>query len=375
MQRAFRTPLAVAASVTLGYVLWTGWYVHHHPVRTLAYVSPFFQSRHGRSEPIARIPPTAGNTYGYDGQFYYFIAADPFGARPYLDNAAYRYSRPVYPLAAKAVALDRESALPWSLLLLGIAGAAIGTWALASLALRRGVSAWWGAVLGVYPGLFQGVSHDLVEPLAYGILSLGLVAWFRERPRLWAASACFAVAGATRETTLIFPVVIALWLAARERRLREGAAMLGVSLAPYVAIKIALLAWLGSFGQELERNIEPAPFLGLAHQWPWSDYIVQQILAVVVPALLAVGVVWWATRRVTLELVLLAANVLVLVVLLPGTSYVNYLASGRIATGVVVSFILGLPSVLAAARVAQAWLPIALWLMPWYSVLPEAVRR
>jgi hypothetical protein len=65
----------------------------------------------------------------------------------------------------------------------------------------------------------------------------------------------------------------------------------------------------------------------------------------------------------------------VLVVLLPGTSYVNYLASGRIATGVVVAFVLCLPAVVSAGRVAQAWLPIALWLTPWYSVLPEAVRR
>lgn len=375
MQRAFRTPLAVAAAVTVGYLLWAGWYMHHHPVRTLAYVSSFFQGRSGGSRAIARIPPTAGDTFGYDGQFYYYIAADPTGARPYLDNAGYRYSRPVYPLVAKVVALDRESALPWALLLVGIAGAASGTWALATLCVRRGVSAWWGAALGAYPGLFQGVSHDLVEPLAYGIVALGLVAWLRERSHLWAAAACFGIAGATRETTLLFPVVIGLWLAVRDRRAREGMTMLGVSLVPYVAIKLALLAWLGSFGQELERNVEPVPFLGLAHQWPWSDYTVQQALAVVVPGLLAVGVVWWATRRVTLELCLLAANVLVLVVLLPGTSYVNYLASGRITTGVVVAFVLCVPTLVASDRVAHAWLPIALWLMPWYSVLPEAVRR
>ena len=33
MRRPFRTPLAVAAAVTLGYAAWAGWYVHHHPVR------------------------------------------------------------------------------------------------------------------------------------------------------------------------------------------------------------------------------------------------------------------------------------------------------------------------------------------------------
>jgi hypothetical protein len=375
MRRAFRTPLAVAAAVTLGYASWAAWYVHHHPVRTLAYVSAYFQGRDGGSAAIARITPTAGSTFGYDGQFYYYIAADPFGARPYLDNAAYRYSRPGYPLAVKAVALGQESALPWALLLVGIAGAAIGTFALAGFVARRGVSAWYGTLLGVYPGLFQGVSHDLVEPLAYGIVAAGLLAWFRERPRLLVAAACFGLAGATRETTLLFPITIAAWLVLRDRRGRDAASMLAVSLGPYLAVKIALAAWLGSWGQTMSRNLELAPFRGLTQQWPWSDYTVQQVLAVVLPGLVALVVASWATRRVTLELCLLVANVLVLVVLLPGTSYVNYLASGRIATGVVVAFVLCLPAILKSGRVAQAWLPVALWLMPWYSVLPEAVRR
>jgi hypothetical protein len=375
MQRALLAPLAVAGVVLLGYAAWAGWYAKHHPVRTLAYVSPFFQARDGGSAAIGRIQPTAGGTFGYDGQFYYYIAADPFGARPYLDNPAYRYSRPVYPFAAKAAALGRESALPDALLLVGIVSAALGTLALAAIAARRGASAWYGALFGVYPGLFEGVSHDLVEPLGYGLVALGLLGWFRERPRLYAAAACFGLAGATRETTLIFPVVIAAWLVLRDRRVRDGAAMLAISLAPYVAVKVALAIWLGSLGQAWERNIEPVPFLGLIHQWPWNDYSVQQVLAVVVPGLLACAVAWWATRRVTLELCLLAANVLVLVVLLPATSYINYLASGRIATGVVLSFVLCVPAILSAGRVAQTWLPVALWLMPWYTVLPEAVRR
>jgi hypothetical protein len=375
MQRAFLTPLAVAGVVMLGYVVWAGWYANHHPVRALAYVSPFFQARHGGSKAIARIQPTAGNTFGYDGQFYYYIAADPFGARPYLDNASYRYSRPGYPLVTRAAALGRESALPDALLFVGIASVAFGTFALATFAARRGVSAWYGALIGAYPGLFEGVSHDLVEPLAYGIVALGLLAWFRERPRLLPAALCFGFAGVTRETTLLFPVVIAAWLVLRDRRGREGATMLAVSVAPYVALKIALEVWLGSWGQTMSRNVELVPFRGLADQWPWSDYTVQQILAVVAPGLLALALAWWATRRVTLELCLLAANVLVLVVLLPATSYVNYLASGRITAGVVVAFVLCLPAILSAGRVAQAWLAVALWLAPWYTVLPEAVRR
>lgn len=374
MRAKIATPLAVAISVALGYVLWAGWYVHHHPVSTLAHVSPFFQGRPGASAAIARLKPT-GADVGYDGQFFTFIATDPIGARPYLDNAAYRYSRPGYPLAARVLALGREGWVPWTLLFLGIAGVFAATLALATLLVRSSVSPWYGALVGVYPGLFLGVSYDTAEPLAYGLLGLGLLAWYARSPRVLGAALLFGLAGVTRETTLLFPVTLALWLVFRERRYRAARVLLGVALTPYVAVKIALAAWLGSWGEANAAKLEPLPFLGLVHQWPWSDYQVQQILAVVLPALLAPVLVWLALRKLTPELWVLIVNVVVLVLLLPKPSYVNYLAAGRIATGVIVAFLLCLPALLRSERVAQAWLPIALWLLPWYTVLPEAVRR
>jgi hypothetical protein len=42
---------------------------------------------------------------------------------------------------------------------------------------------------------------------------------------------------------------------------------------------------------------------------------------------------------------------------------------------VIVAFLLCVPAMLQSGRVAQVWLPIVLWLLPWYTVLPEAVRR
>ncbi len=36
-------------------------------------------------------------TWGYDGQFYYQIAVNPFGAAEFMDNAPFRYQRIVYP--------------------------------------------------------------------------------------------------------------------------------------------------------------------------------------------------------------------------------------------------------------------------------------
>jgi len=372
VRRLLDSPLGAALAVTLCYLLWAGWYVHHHPVRSLAYVSPYFQGRHAGSPAIDRISPTAGGTVGYDGQFFDFIATDPLGARPYLDNPAYRYGRPLYPLAARAVALGNQSAIPWALLLLGIVAIGAGTYALARLLARLGSPPWYGALVGAYPGLFLGVSHDLSEPLAYAFVALALLT---RRRSLIGAAGLFALAGLTRETTLIFPVVIALWLAIAERRRRDGAALAVIGVGPYVVLKLGLLAWLHSLGTPAQARLEPVPLLGLLRQWPWNDYAVQQLLAVVVPGLLAVAVVWWSTRRLSLELCLLAVNVIVLVLLLPKPTYVNYLASGRVATGVIVAFLLCIPALIREGRVAQVWLPVVLWLLPWYSVLPEAVRR
>jgi hypothetical protein len=122
-------------AVALAYVLWALCFAHYHPVSSLAHVSSFFQGRPGGSAAIARLAPTAGDTVGYDGQFYEYIATDPLGARAYRDNPAYRYSRPVYPLAARALAGGQEHLLPWTLLLLGIAGVFATTLAVAGPAL------------------------------------------------------------------------------------------------------------------------------------------------------------------------------------------------------------------------------------------------
>ena len=99
-----------------------------------------------------------------------------------------------------------------------------------------------------------------------------------------------------------------------------------LALAPYILIKVGLAVWLGSWGYARATQLTHVPFLGLRCQWPWDASHVQQILAVVAPALVAVFVVWHATRRASAELWFLIMNVLVLVVFLPSPSYVGYLA-------------------------------------------------
>jgi hypothetical protein len=365
----------VAIAVACFHVGWATWYVDHHPVVSLAHVGLQFTRKSHDSPQISHLPGNLNDYLGYDGQFYLYIALDPIRARRYLDDPAYRYSRPVYPLAARALALGRGGAVPWTLLLLGIGGVVSATYAVAKLFERQRTRVWYAAILGVYPGLLVAVSWDLAEAMAYGLVALGLLAYGRDGRRMLVAGALFGVAGATRETTLLFPLALAIWLAWRTPRWRDAVALLAVSFAPYVAVKIGIGLWLHSAGAARATRFEPLPFLGLIRQWPWSDLHVQQMLTVVLPALLAVLVAWRALRALTPELLALVLNVLVLVVFLPQPSYADYLASGRIATGVLLAFMLCLPRVLAEGREGEAWPLFVLWLMPLYEFLPAVLHR
>src|SRR5690349_2063764 len=110
-------PVAVALAIACFYVGWSTWYVAHHPVVSLAHVSPTFSRQSHESATISHLQASPTGGTGYDGQFYLYIALDPLHARGYLDVPAYRYARPLYPLAARALALGRKGAVPWTLLL------------------------------------------------------------------------------------------------------------------------------------------------------------------------------------------------------------------------------------------------------------------
>ena len=370
--RFVRTPIGVATVVLSAYVGWAAWFAAHHDLVDLARVGEQFQGR--ASGESAEIDALAGDTVdgsGYDGQFFLFIALDPGGAEGYIDEPAYRFSRILYPTLARALALGRADLIPFALLLVNLLAVGAGTLALALVLRDRGLSPWYAALFGFYPGLFYAVSRDLAEPAAYALAALGLLAVGRRRLPL--AVALFALAGLTRETTLLFPLSLAVWSVVARRRFRDGA-MLAAAVVPYLALRAGLWVWLGSPGNARAQGLELVPFGGLAGQWPWSTLTLEQLYAVVAPALIAsaLAIVAHVPGKV---LAMLGANVLVLVVLLPEPSYADYDASGRITIGVVLAFLIALPAVVAAGRLAQAWIVALFWFAPWYSLFPTAFER
>jgi hypothetical protein len=379
---ALDRPLAVLAFVAIVWGIWAAAVISRGDVDDLPRVGiTFLDQGAGSSAEIDALRPNATRRFGYDGQFFLFIALDPTGARPYIDEPPYRYARIVYPLLARATALGRPGGVTWTLFGLGLLAVGAGTYLLARFLAARGASPWYALLFGLTPGLQIAVNRDLAEPLAYAFVAGAMVAFGASRSRLVLTGVLFGLAGVTRETTLLFPLALALCLClgwgttARRRDLRGAAVLAALALAPYAVLRGGLWLWLGNLETEREPRLEVIPFRGILEDWPLDRVELEQLYAVVAPSLLALAAIALTASWRTPVFVALLANVLGLVVFLPGASYADIVASSRIALGVVVAFVACLPLVARPDRVLVAAVPAVLWFAPWYSLFPTAFGR
>jgi hypothetical protein len=373
-------PALVALTALLVYAAWVGW-AHHigHDWQDWATIGRRFVSASEASPAIVRDAPHAQSEIGYDGQFFLYIARDPAGAVPYLDNASYRYGRIVYPLAARGLALGRQEAIPLALVVLNLLAVAVGTWAIAAWLRRERFPEWFALLYAAYPGVFFGVWRDLSEPLAYSLTAVALLAFDGDRPRRLALSASlFAVAILTREGAAVFALVWAMTLVAQGRRLRATVFATG-ALLPYLLYRFVFLgSWLGSAGIPEKLRPTPVPFGGIGHYFPWGGVELQTVYAVLLPGTLCAALAVTALVRGARAPAVwaLLANALLFVVFLSAAAFEDYSSAGRISTGVVLAFLLSLPAltrVFPATR-AWMWLPMMAWFAPWYVLLPVALE-
>jgi hypothetical protein len=240
-------------------------------------------------------------TQGYDGQFVYYIARNPAPkiVASQLDVPAYRYQRILMPLLGRIISLGSNSALPWVLALIGILAQAAGTWAVAELLARWGVSRWYALVYGLWVGFALAVRLDLPEPLAYGLVAGALLAGERKYSRLsWIL---FGLALFAKEVTLIF-LAAAVLSALIKRDWREVAGLLGVGLLPYLIFQGWLWATFGqpgiSSGGAMATGFEVIPFMGLLRIGVLSPLYLLAMLLVFGPAVVLPSI-WgaWASIK------------------------------------------------------------------------------
>jgi hypothetical protein len=381
------SPWIPAVAVLLGY----GWWLliafrSGHEARDFIVIGPPFV-RQAHTSTVIKLDPHyhyLPGTTGYDGQFAYFIALDPVHARDYLDTNSpgsagpdYRYTRILYPMLARAIALGQANAIPYTLIAINWLAVALGTLAVAAWLRRKRVSPWFSLLYGLYPGIFVTLQRDLNEALAYALVALAVYLYdLRSSRALLAAALSFALASLARETTLVFPFVYALSALAESRSTQRSTrkwillAFVTLSFGPFVVWKGFLWHWLGSIGRTGGVYPQPVPFRGLLSYWPWGSDGFEQFVAIVVPAMLCLGLCCWALKRRLFrpELWALLLNILLFVVFLNTKSYVEYYASGRIAIGVVLGALYCLPLFHCLARRIRWWIWVCALL--WLSLLP-----
>jgi hypothetical protein len=176
----------------------------------------------------------AQHSSGYDGQFYYRIACDPFSTQPvaagvHFDYPVYRLQRIGYPLLVWMLSLGNRAPVPWMMIIVNLAALA-GISAAAVIATRDFlIPAWSCLALALYPGFLLSASRDLVEPLEVLLMMIALI--LLQRQRLVLAACVLALAALTKETSLLFALGALLTAIATTPRRR----MNFVLLAPFAA--------------------------------------------------------------------------------------------------------------------------------------------
>lgn len=208
-------------------------------------ISRFVVAGHSFTDPAStgRCLSVDLQSAGYDGQFFYRLAVNPFSTAPRVagvrfDYPVYRHQRLLYPLLASALSLGRPCAVIWVLVLLNIA-AVVTIGVLATVLVRdAGVGFLWGVVPALAPVFLLSVARDLAEPVMLAFLLGGFLAILRDR---WSTGVVLlTLATLTKETALVgiaAAFLTVMWRSLRDRRLVRLALALLVPPAVFLAWK------------------------------------------------------------------------------------------------------------------------------------------
>jgi hypothetical protein len=150
---------------------------------------------------------------GYDGQYYYRLARDPFtGQRTAfgvtLDRPAYRQQRILYPMLVRFASMGRVGVIPFAMVAVNFAALCLMGWLGGLLARDLGRHALWGAVFPLYIGFVTTLSRDLTEIVECTLLVAAALAL--RRSRFPAAALLLSAAVLSKEPALLAPAAVGL---------------------------------------------------------------------------------------------------------------------------------------------------------------------
>jgi hypothetical protein len=207
-----------------------------HLDRDVAAAAPFLQER---PDVAASLITTDA---GYDGQFMYLMAFDPFitrfadrpaAYRAFIDNPPYRYGRIGFSVMTRLASAARPELFPAAMMwLIVIAHFALGT-VLARIASQHGRSRFAALWYLAIPGFMSSLLSALPEALAAATLVVGVYNWPR---RPWLAAAAFAAALLVRETSIV--LIVAVLLARGRQDWQRSVLVLVAAILPVCAWRV-----------------------------------------------------------------------------------------------------------------------------------------
>jgi hypothetical protein len=234
----------------LAFLGWLGYALARWQVWAKGHLSLFVMAGHvythrGQLPRGLLLVPSAG----YDGQFYYRLALDPFNWSPTASGITmdqpYRYTRIGYPVLTWLVSLGQHQLVTVALVAVNLLAVAAMAVLGGMFAQQAGRHALWGLAFAAYFGLAISVGRDTAEPVAEACMLGGLLA-YRQGSRGWylLAAALFGYGAITRETILFAPAAIAVTrlVTMLRRRMLPGWADLAwlVPAAAYGVVELAV---------------------------------------------------------------------------------------------------------------------------------------
>src|SRR5262245_1252346 len=211
------------------------------------------------NENIYRFP----NSSGYDGQFYHYIAHDPFLQRGFasrIDAPRFRYRRILVPVLAWVLAAGNDRFIHiayFALILFTIFLAALWTSALAQ---DFGRNPAWGCAVLLVPAVAVSMDRMTVDCALIALIA-GIV-FYARRSRWGTVWVLCVLACLVRESGFLVPAAILFWTVLH-RRFRITA-LIAITPLPAVAWYWWLTNRTGGTGGEY---VSPVPFLGLLHRF------------------------------------------------------------------------------------------------------------
>ena len=202
------------------------------------------------TEPLAPVAAEVDPQFVFsadhlDGAYFYAIALDPLAtgrAHTLVDVPAYRFGHPGYGWLAWLLAAGRSSAVPLTMLWIGLAGMFAGGMAVSLVAARLGWTPWAGLFVAFNPGLVFATFALNSEPLAVAVLALTLLAWMKERT-LWAGVGLIALC-LIKEQFALVPLGLLVWEISRGNLGRDTERKTRLTrVAVLAAGPVALFGW------------------------------------------------------------------------------------------------------------------------------------